>query len=26
MAIEKGEAFARRDIYIDYDFEDVTYR
>ncbi|MBN0147600.1 T6SS immunity factor Tis1, partial [Pseudomonas aeruginosa] len=20
MAIEKGEAFARRDIYIDYDF------
>ena len=23
---EKGEAFARRDIYIDYDFEDVTYR
>ena len=26
MGIEKGEAFAQRDIYIDYDYEDVTYR
>ncbi|WP_259754970.1 hypothetical protein [Pseudomonas sp. GCEP-101] len=26
MGIEKGEVFAQRDIYIDYDFEDVTYR
>ncbi|TBU92803.1 hypothetical protein [Phytopseudomonas dryadis] len=26
MGINKGEAFAARDIYIDYDFEEVTYR
>ena len=26
MGIHKGEDFARRDIYIDYDFEEVTYR
>ncbi|KAB8192944.1 hypothetical protein FKV24_006895 [Lysobacter maris] len=26
MAPGKGEHFATRDIYIDYDFEEVTYR
>ena len=26
MGIHKGEDFAQRDIYIDYDFEEVTYR
>ncbi|MBO2927706.1 hypothetical protein [Metapseudomonas otitidis] len=26
MGIEKGEAFQQRDIYIDYDFEDVMFR
>ncbi len=26
MGMHKGEAFASRDIYLDYDFEAVTYR
>lgn len=26
MGIDKGEHFATRDIYLDYDFEEVTYR
>jgi len=26
MPVEKGERFAKQDIYIDYPFEDVMYR
>ncbi|MGY2184839.1 hypothetical protein D3C87_884500 [compost metagenome] len=26
MAIEKGERFANEDIFIDYPYEEVTYR
>lgn len=26
MGIEKGKAFQQRDIYIDYDFEDLMFR
>jgi len=26
MGIHNGDEFARRDLYIDYDFEEVTYR
>ncbi|MBD8708758.1 MULTISPECIES: hypothetical protein [unclassified Pseudomonas] len=26
MGINKGERFAKEDVYVDYPFEDVTYR
>lgn len=26
MAIEKGERFANEDIFVDYPYEEVTYR